>query len=215
MLEAFVLGAVGLSGIGLLLYPLKQKKIFVFILVLAVLLSYVVWGGWFEWQAFKRESKKQRDAKAFIASLGSTEAVIEQLKAQVAATPKDAKAWFLLGRVYAASGQWQAAHDAYVLAHSLDANNDTYTLHYAQSVWELNHQAFDEKTRRLLEGILSKNPNQPDALAMLAYDAYSMQHYQVAIQYWERLLQLPDVSDETSSKLRQAIVKARQMIASG
>jgi cytochrome c-type biogenesis protein CcmH len=210
MLEIAILGGVAVLAIGVLLYPLKKRKRLVFILIPAVLIAYVTWGGWFEWQAFRIEAKKQREAKALIESLGSTEAVIERLKARVAETPKDAKAWFLLGRVYASSGQWQAAYEAYVLAHSLDVKNNEYSLHYAESVWELNHQRFDENTRGLLKAILVEHPNQPDALAMLAYDAYTTQHYQAAVTYWERLLALPDVSTETASKLRQAIVKARQ-----
>ncbi len=213
MLEWGILVGLAVLGLGVALYPLRHKKT-VFGVSLPVsaaflVLGYVLFGGGFEWHAFNVSVQKQREAKAVIESLGSMEAVIERLKKQVSDTPKDAKAWFLLGRVYASTGNWQQANLAYVTAHHLEENNTEYTLHYAQSVWELNHQAFDDKTRQLLKNILIKNPNQPDALAMLAYDAYKRHLNQDAVHYWERLLGLIDASSDEATKLRQAIAKAR------
>ncbi len=214
MLDWVIWGVVIVLGVGLLCYPVRKqgkKILFVFpVTLLAIVLLYTIFGGGFAFRAFKVSEQKKEAAKAVLASLGSVDEVIVRLKKQVAAHPKDAKAWFLLGRVYASTGNWKEAKSAYTLAHTLEMSNHTYTLHYAQSVWEVNHAAFDEKTRLLLKEILSENPSQPDALAMLAYDAYQRKAYQAAIGYWEKLLQQMNASSEEASKLRQAIAKARE-----
>ncbi|MCH9689631.1 MAG: hypothetical protein K0U24_04745 [Gammaproteobacteria bacterium] len=216
MFDWGVLGGFLLVGLLVALYPLRHKKALVFVLipvlVAFLLVGYLVWGNWFEWQGFKLIEKKQREAKQVIQALGSTEVIVERLRARIAETPKDAKAWFLLGRVYGSAGDWQHANEAYIMAHGLDPDNHEYSLHYAQSIWELNHNAFDDKTRLLLHAILKQNPKQPDALAMLAFDAYSQHHYQEAVRHWERLLEVIDASSDEAGKIRQAIAKARQGI---
>ena len=175
------------------------------------MIGYGTWGGWFEWQSFSVTERKKMEAKKIIQALGSTDAIIEHLKARLAETPKDAKAWFLLGRVYVSEADWKHANEAYVIAHSLEVNNHEYSLHYAESVWELHHQSFDDETRALLHDILNENAHQPDALAMLAYDAYSRHLNQDAVTYWERLLALTPTPSEDADKLRQAIAKARRI----
>ena len=206
-------GLIGMLGVAVAIYPLRFKKKILFALIPAVAVflffGYVIWGGGFEWQAFQAAEQKKREAKRVIESLGSVDAVVSRLKTRLSENPKDAKAWFLLGRVYASSGNWSDAKAAYTVAHGLLPNKHEYTLHYAESIWELNHQAFDDKTRALLTQILDENPKQSDALAMLAYDAYKRQHHKEAVAYWERLLELVDPSTEEAAKIRQAIVKAR------
>ncbi len=206
---------VGLGGLGIVaaVYPLRRKKtkLFFFLPASAVFLvfAYGFFGGWFDWQSFQLTERKKAEAKQVVEALGSTQAIIERLKARLAETPKDAKAWFLLGRVYVSESDWQHANEAYVIAHSLEPDSHEYSLHYAQSVWELNHAQFDDKTRELLHDILNDNPNQPDALAMLAYDAYTRHLNQDAVTYWERLLVLTPTPSEDADKLRQAIAKVR------
>ncbi|MDF1678589.1 MAG: tetratricopeptide repeat protein [Legionellaceae bacterium] len=200
-------------GVLVALYPLRRNKKALFTLLPATLaflvVGYGVWGGGFEWQAYRVNLQKKREATAMLEALGTTDAVIERLKMQLAKTPKDAKAWFLLGRVYASANDWTHAHEAYTTAHALDLTNESYTLHYAESVWATNHEAFDAETRALLQALLDNNPNQPDALAMLAYDAYTRHLNQDAVHYWERLLTLIDASSTEADQLRKAIAKAR------
>jgi cytochrome c-type biogenesis protein CcmH/NrfG len=216
MLEwGFWLGFIllGCLGIGVAVYPLRRKKKLLLLVLPAsavfLIIFYILWGGSAAWQDFRLAQQKQGEAKRVIESLGSVDKVIERLKTSVSENPKDAKAWFLLGRVYASSGRLDDAKQAYEVARGLAPKMHTYTLHYAESVWALNQQSFDDKTRGLLEQILKEDPKQPDALAMLAYDAYSNKQHKKAIMYWERLLELIDPSTEEAAKIRQAIVKAR------
>lgn len=206
----------GSSALVAALYPLRASKAWVLGLLpvfgLFVCLGYALWGGWPAWRAFQATERKQAEAEQVMRDLGSLEAVVDRLKAHLAKAPQDAKGWFLLGRVYVSAGDWKQAHAAYTIAHGLEPGRHEYTLHYAQSVWELHHQAFDGETRTLLQAILNEDAHQPDALAMLAFDAYNTGHRDVAVAYWERLLQQTDASSDEAIKLRQAIAKARMQI---
>ncbi len=213
MLDWGVLVALMLLGLLVAVYPLRKRKILFFGALPAVLIflvaGYAVWGGGPEWQRYKTALHKKAEAEQVLASFGSTDAIVERLKKRLSETPKDAKAWFLLGRVYASKGDFQEANAAYVVAHSLEPKNHEYSLHYAESVWVLHHERFDESTRQLLLGILEENPKQMDALAMLAYDAYARHLNQDAVMYWERLLELMPQASEEADKIRQAIAKVR------
>lgn len=208
-----VLAALGLLALGVALFPLWQSRRLVLMLApvmaLGVVLAYGVWGNWPAWRTYHVTERKQKQAEALVRSLGSTNVLIERFQSHLKQAPKDAKAWFLLGRVYVAEADWAHANEAFTTAHSLEPHHEEFTLHYVQSVWELNHQAFDEASRGLLHDILEKNSQQPDALAMLAFDAYTRHDDASAVLYWERLLALaPQASDE-ADKLRQAIAQAR------
>jgi cytochrome c-type biogenesis protein CcmH len=211
VLMCFIL--LGVLATGIACYPLKQSPRMLWMMTsvcgLVLALGYVAWGGFSAWHAFQQEEQKQREAEQVVRSFGSIDVLIERMKARVATTPKDAKAWFLLGRVYGSEGDWVHAHEALTLAHTLAPQTEEFTLHYAQSVWETHHQAFDDETRVLLVAVLKEHPNQPDALAMLAFDAYNRQLYQDAVMYWEHLLRLTPSTSEDADKLRQAIAKAR------
>lgn len=208
-----VLAALGLLGLAAALVPLRQSKrlalILAPVLALGIMLAYGVWGSWPTWRAFHVAQAKQKQAEELVRSLGSTAAIIERFQAHLKQVPNDAKAWFLLGRVYVAEADWLHANKAFTTAHALEPSHEEFTLHYVQSVWELNHQAFDDASRALLLNILKDNPEQPDALAMLAFDAYTRHQDELAVMYWERLLTLAPQGSEEANKLRQAIAKAR------
>ncbi len=208
-----VLVTLGLFGLGIALVPLRHSKQLVLILgpvlVLVFMFAYRSWGGWSAWRTFQVAQIKQQQAEALVHSLGSTKAIIERFQAYLKHDPKDAKAWFLLGRVYVAEADWPHANTAFATAHRLKPNDEEFTLHYVQSEWELHHQTFNEASRTLLLKILDKDAEQPDALAMLAFDAYARHDDQLAVMYWERLLRLAPQGSEEANKLRQAIAKAR------
>jgi cytochrome c-type biogenesis protein CcmH len=204
---------LGMLTLGIVCYPLRQSPRMMWMMTpvcgLVLVLGYAAWGGFPAWHAFQQEEKKQREAEQVVRSFGSVDALIERMKERVATTPKDAKAWFLLGRVYGSEGHWVEAHEALTMAHTLAPHTEEFTLHYAQSVWETHHQAFDDEIHALLTAVLTEHPNQPDALAMLAFDAYNKHLYQDAVMYWEHLLRLTPSASEDADKLRQAIAKAR------
>ena len=145
-------------------------------------------------------------------SLKTPQELIDKLKAHLQQKPDSARGWYLLGRLYAGQNQWKSAYKVFFKAHELEPDNEQITVNYAQSIWQTHHRIFTSDVRQLFQSILKKNPNQPDALSMLAMDAYQHHEYQRAIDYWSLLLALLPQDSSESKAIRKAIFKAHEMI---
>lgn len=206
---------------SIVVYPLRKSQgniMFTLLLALVLLalplLGYHYWGSGADWDNYQQQLAKQEQVQDLLKSVqGSPQALIAKLKARLAQQPESARGWYLLGRLYASQEDWQQAHDAYAKAHKLAPTNEQTTINYAQSLWQLNHQQFNDEIRGLFESVLQKNANQPDALAMLAMDAFLGHAYQYAIDYWQRLLNIIPPQSEDALAIRKAIVKAQQRMS--
>ncbi len=199
------------------LYPFRKGKIS--ILMLTPLLFFIVataywrWGAWPEWRNFIQQQVKQQQAQAMLQSVKSPQELIDKLQARLKKQPDSARGWYLLGRLYASQGQWQEASNAYAKAYRLQPTQEQITVNYAQSLWQLNHQQFDDNIRAKFQSVLNSNDTQPDALAMLAMDAYKGRAYQQAIDYWQRLLKVAPPQSEEAQAIRKAIAKAQHKLS--
>lgn len=208
-----LLGCVALAGF---IHPLQKKFHKIFLIIIPLLIvgmgaAYWHWGAGPAWLAFTQEEIKRTEAKALLAKLKSPDELAEKLRAKLDNRPESARGWYLLGRIYVSQDQWEKARDAFATAHHLNPDDEQTTINYANALWQLNHQAFNDEVKDLFNKLLEKNPKQPDALAMLAMDAYQNKAYSQAEMYWRRLLTLvPDTSDEAKA-LRKAIAKVQQM----
>ncbi len=162
-------------AVGVVLYPLRAAPRVFFlapVLILLISLAYWHWGSVGEWIHYLQTREKQQHIQQMLKSMQGPSALIEQLKQAVKEQPNRAKGWYLLGRLYVSQNQWQLADDAFTKAYQLEPDNEQFTLNYVQNAWQMNQQKFTDTHRKLLAHVLEKNPNQPDALAMLAMDAY-------------------------------------------
>ena len=206
-----------LLALSVALYPLRKSRAVLFlapVLIVLVCLAYWHWGAGLEWMKHLRANEKQQRIKTMLKSIHDPAELIEMLKATLHKHPNSARGWYLLGRLYVSQNQWQQANDAFVQAHELKPNDEHITVNYAQNLWQLNHQAFDKAIRTLLDRVLQQNPNQPDALAMLAMDAYKRHAFQQAIDYWQRLLKQVSPQSEEAQAIRKAIAQANMEIKS-
>jgi cytochrome c-type biogenesis protein CcmH len=195
-------------------YPLRKNRskgfvVFISLFVIAAGVAYRQWGAWPLWQHYTVEQAKQEEAKALLATIKSPEELVEKLRAKLDDTPKSAKGWYLLGRLYASQDQWLPARDAFLKSHQLNAEDELTTINYAESLWQLNQQQFNSQIRLVFVDLLQKNPNQPDALAMLAMDAFTRHDYPQAVMYWQKLLKLAPPQSEEAKAIRKAIAKAK------
>jgi cytochrome c-type biogenesis protein CcmH/NrfG len=197
------------------LYPhkssLKQAgMVMVPMLLVFAFLAYHHWGAWPQWRRHIHAQERQQEAQAYLESIKSPEELIEKLRARLKSNPESAKGWYLLGRLYGNQNQWGDASDAYKTAHRLNPDDDRTTLAYAESLWELNAKQGNELFSDLVLSVLRKNPKQPDALSLLAMDAFSKGDYKKAESYWQLvLMQVPPNSEEAKS-LRKAIKVSRE-----
>lgn len=212
---------LSIVAVSIVVYPLRKSQgnimftlLLALVLLVLPLLGYHYWGAGADWGNYQQQLAKQEQVQALLTSVkGSPQALIAKLKTRLAQQPESARGWYLLGRLYASQENWQQAHDAYAKAHQLAPTNEQTSINYAQSLWQLNHQQFNEEIRGLFQLVLQKNVNQPDALAMLAMDAFLGHAYQQAIDYWQRLLNIIPPQSEDALAIRKAIVKAQQRMS--
>lgn len=203
-----------LAALGVLaaFYPLRKYKVlicfFVPVVLVLLMVAYFMWGDYFGLQAHQLKHKKAQEVQMMLQSPERTSALIQTMTRRLDKTPKSAEGWYLVGKLYLSQKKYHEARDAFALAYQLNSSHIQIGLYYAECLWELNHQRFNIKSRRILHHVLKLNPNQPDALAMLAMDAYSMHHYDQAITYWERLLVLVPEGSEEAKAIQRAIVRA-------
>ncbi len=198
-------------------YPLRKSRVGIMLsapaLIILVGLAYWHWGAWPEWIHYLHENVKQERIQAMMKAMHDPAELIARLKATVEKQPNSARGWYLLGRLYASQNQWQQANEAFATAHQLHPADVKITVNYAQNLWQLHRQKFDDKTRALLKEVLAHNANQPDALAMLAMDAYTRHDYRQAIDYWQALLNLASPQSEETGAIRRAIAKAQGLMS--
>ncbi|WP_133127177.1 tetratricopeptide repeat protein [Legionella nagasakiensis] len=204
-------------ALGMALYPLRKHRLPLLvlapILMMMVAAAYWRWGGWSGWQEYSHREARQHQVQQMMKSLQGPQELINKLQAQLTKKPDSARGWYLLGRLYASQGEWQLAYEAFTKAHRLMPEDDQITINYAQSRWQIKHRQFDDTTRGLFKSVLDNNANQPDALAMLAMDAFMSHDYQLAIDYWQRLLDIVPLESDDANAIRKAIAKAQQSMS--
>jgi cytochrome c-type biogenesis protein CcmH len=161
------------------------------------------------WYQFIQQQKALQQAQAILKQPKQVEHLLERLQQAVVEHPDDAKAWFLLGRIYAANQDWPHAHDALLQAYRLHTKDIKTALFYVETIWHtqgrITHQAHD-----ILQSVLKIEPNQPDALLMLATDAKEHQCFEQAIGYWKRVLVMFPKDSEMYKILLEAIDDAQK-----
>ncbi len=213
----FIFAILLILALVIAVYPLKKHLIFKIVIiplfVLIVLGAYLKWGSWFKWQDFLDQEKKQSQVQAILKSVKSPQELIEKLKAQLEKNPKSGRGWYLLGRLYSSQGSFIDAQDAYKTAYELNPTNEKIVINYAQSVWQNNGHKFNSLSHQLFQSVLTKNPNQPDALAMLAMESYTKGDYLNAINLWQHLLILLSPDSDDAAAIRKAIAQAQTHLA--
>lgn len=201
-----------------LVFPIKSSKVIrivIFpILLTAGITGYLYWGSYWSWNDYIHTQQKNQLAQEMLKTFNSPQEIIDKLKAKLDESPQSAKGWYLLGKLYLNQQDVKNATIALAKAHQLQPDDEQYAVYYASRLWENNQRVFDGHIRAIFKKILSNNPNQPDALAMLAMDAYTSQQYHRAIGYWRKLLSLAPDNSEEARAIRQAIARAEEKIKS-
>ncbi|MFI4919199.1 MAG: tetratricopeptide repeat protein [Legionellales bacterium] len=200
----------------LLVYPLRRHVLFSWCLMLAIYVlvagGYFFWGGFVQWRHYIVQNKSQALAQQMLHSIKNPQELIDKLRAKLDDSAKSAKGWYLLGRLYLSQNDPQHAFKAFAKAHQLQPEDEQYTVNYTHSLWQMNHQKFTPEIRTAFTQLLTKNPQQADALAMLAMDAFERHAYEEAITYWQRLLKLAPPGSEEAQAIHKAIAKAQQQM---
>lgn len=197
-------------------YPFRRRLVANFLLIpiifVAAFTGYFYWGDFSSWQQYLHHLDSQKKADEVLKSIKSSQELIEKLRVKLDDTPKSAKGWYLLGRLYSSQNEKQNAVDAFAKAYQFYPDDEQYAVNYAHSLWVLNNHQFTEQITEIFSRLLKVNPNQPDALSMLAMDAFTSHAYEDAVDFWQRLLNLVPAQSEEAQAIRKAIAKAEERI---
>jgi len=211
-----LLAGISLLACGLIIYPLRRTGVARFLLIPLVFVlaftGYFYWGGFAQWQEYIHRQATQQQAQEMLKSIKSPQELIEKLRAKLDNSPKSAKGWYLLGRLYTSQNDPKNAAGAFAKAYQFNSDDEQYAVNYAHSLWQLNNHQFTAQITEIFTHLLEKNPNQPDAIAMLAMDAFESHAYEDAIDYWQRLLKIAPQQSEEATAIRKAIAKAENRI---
>lgn len=199
-----------------IVYPLKRELGLSLVVMLCMFVfvatGYYNWGGFSALKQFNKHQGSKLLADNMLKSLKSTQELIDKLHAKLDNTPESAKGWFLLGRLYSSQNQESKALKAYAKAYRFKPEVEEFAVNYAHSLWQINNKQFNPEIKTLFNTLLTKNPKQPDALSMLAMDAFVNHGFDEAIEYWQRLLVLAPAQSKEAKAIRKAIAKAQSEI---
>lgn len=190
-------------ALGLAFWPLHKQKYNLLImpfLLAAACLGYWYWGSWQAQAEFLRRNERQHAAEALLPGIKNPQVLIEKLQQHLAANPRSARGWYLLGRLYASQQLWEKSYQAFGKAYELNSHDDLIAVNYAQSLLARENPDDEEAARKILKTTLAEHPQQADALLLLALNAQHRHATEEALTYWRRLLLLvPEPSPEAAS----------------
>jgi cytochrome c-type biogenesis protein CcmH len=140
--------------------------------------------------------------------LPSMEEMIESLLAKTAENPNDPNAWYMLGRLYAASDRFADSVNAYERLVVVTERQPTALVVLADSLAMTQGGKLTGRPLSLVMEAIEKDPAHPTALWMAGQAAADQQKYTEAIDYWQRAAQGLKDDKETIAQLRSMIDEA-------
>jgi cytochrome c-type biogenesis protein CcmH len=141
--------------------------------------------------------------------------MVGQLAARLQANPDDTNGWRLLGRSYAALGQYelarQAFHEAWI--RTAEPDNDL-KLSYGEALVQTDGDALQGQAGRLFEEVLAVEPNNPTALWWGGVAALETGRGDIARERWSRLLAF-NPPEDIAEQLRMLIAMLPDAPAAG
>lgn len=212
-----LMGGVIILASCLIAFSMPLSRMKQALLTMLITISATALYGWLgAYPQLAKRAEKLKDqtlARQVLASVHGKSGLIQQLEKKIQSQhgAQRAKGHYLLAKLYASEGQWLQAVDNFKQAYLLQPEQSSYQINLAYALWQQNHQQQTSQSLNLFKGLLEKDPNQVDALTMLAMDAYQNKHYEQAILYWRRLLSLAPPNSKDSRSIEAAIDKARQL----
>jgi cytochrome c-type biogenesis protein CcmH/NrfG len=205
-------GVLLLIALAIVIYACKPARLTT---TLTVLICFAVTGismnyYWGEHRALEQiafDRAQAANVKQAMKQFSSPQQVIDKMRTHLEQDPSNPKGWYLLGKLYISQRQFNLAEQDFEKSYHLDPKSLATRIEYVQASYVINGEKLVGLADKILQQIIKEDPNQVDALNILAIDAYTHKKYQVATKFWQKiLLSLPE-----GTKERQTIEKAIAM----
>ncbi|MEF9898492.1 MAG: c-type cytochrome biogenesis protein CcmI [Pseudomonas sp.] len=145
----------------------------------------------------------------------SMEEITARLERAVEMQPDSAEGLYFLGRAYMAQERPADAAKVFERAANLAGRQPELLGQWAQALYFANGKQWNEQLQSLTDEALKADPNEVTSLGLLGIAAFESEHFQQAIDYWNRLLaQLPE-GDASRAALQGGIERAQDKLKAG
>ncbi|KZN57897.1 c-type cytochrome biogenesis protein CcmI [Pseudoalteromonas luteoviolacea] len=134
------------------------------------------------------------------------------LRTKLAKSGDDAVAWMLLGRVAMSLNDYEMAMQAFDKALVMQPDNHNVLVNYSQALLIEGTETSVNKAAHMLSRVLRKNPQNIDAISLLALIAYEREDWLEAKSAFEVLLATMTQNDPRYSFIQQRITEIDQKI---
>jgi len=142
----------------------------------------------------------------------------QQIEANVAAlakrmeqNPGDTEGWLMLARSYVGLEKFRDASNAYAKAAALKPNDADLLANYAFALAMTNGRQLKGEPYELVKKALRIDPQNASALDLAATAEFQVKNYDLAIDYWQKLLKRTPVDSELAGRLTQNILDAKSL----
>lgn len=184
-------------------------KLLLVIFPLMTIGMYLIFGHSGQLQQFWTRQSQEAAIKQQVASIKDSQQLIKQLRDHLKQQPASAEGWFLLGKLYLSSQQYENAENSLKKAWQLKPNNHDYLLAYAKANFFNQHNHLTPAVEVALKSVLESITQPVDALNLLAVNAYQNKDYRQAVKYWQQALALVPPDSPDSRTLLDMISQAQ------
>ncbi len=148
-------------------------------------------------------------AQAGQPDMHSIEQMVSKLAAKLAADPKNAEGWGMLGRSYVVLGRYGEAVLAFSKARELTGDTPELLADQAEAMALANNNTLTGEPEVLVKRALKKEPDQPKALWLAGHAAIQQGRTAEGIAYWRRLVARMPAESAGRQKVEQLIAQVQ------
>lgn len=129
------------------------------------------------------------------------------LRSKLREKPDDTTGWMLLGRVFSSLNRFDSATQAFDKSLQISPNNTATLISYSQALMMQGDESSAQQAKQLLQRLLRVEPDNSNAMGMLAVVAAQLGDKDLAIQNWQQLKSFVDESDPNYQLINQRIAE--------
>lgn len=123
--------------------------------------------------------------------------------------PRNVNDWLMLGRIGMVLNNATTATQAFQRAMQLAPDNPEVKLSYADVLTRSPDPEDNRQAGTMLNEMIKADGNNLRVLSLLAFNAFSQQHYAKAIATWQKMLQLLPADDHRVTMIQRSIEQAK------
>lgn len=140
--------------------------------------------------------------------------LVGQLKQRLQDDPSIQDYWVLLGRTQLELSDFVGATESFKHLLILMPDDSTALSHYAQALYLSSGREITSEVQGAIDAALAVDPHQPTVLGLLGIHYYHHQQWQLALDYWQRLLAVLQPGSPNANMIASAVEELKLKLGS-